>query len=225
MFTELDQFIDSHEACDNPFFASARRREWTRPQVGAFASDYLHLIRSFPKVLAELVPRVRDDESRMFLSDILLSELGAGKPDKIHSRLLLRVFDRLGLSAAAKKPARFPETLRLVEGMRVLYRDEDLPVSLGAQYGLERMANPMISNLYEGFKSFPELTADDNEYFEVHLVEEPRHFALMQQCVTEHLPEGGSPGQLREGVVRCLDLFADFWRRLHRELEAGGPRR
>lgn len=221
----VDEIVDTHSACENAFFKRLRGDALNQRQLGTFGSDYLYWISSFPGILAGLIATTSDARFQFFLTEILFSELGSGDPERMHFRLFARLLGKLGVTLAdTHSGPRFVETRALVEGMRQLYRDEDILHAMGAQYALERQAFPMIEKLYVGFKHYSELTRDDCEYFELHLVEEPEHLRCMQECMKRCIARPEDIERVKAGAVACLDLIAAFWRRMYEEvtaLEAG----
>ena len=220
-FSELDDLIDSHQACENNFFGRARERQWSYKQLLAFAPDYYYWVMSFPGILAELIGNVRDQDSQFFLTQILFSELGSGSKKRMHFKLLRDILQQLGLSESQiESGPNYQETKILVEGMRHLYRHQDILQAMGAQYALEKQAFPMIEKLYDGFKHYNKLTKEDFEYFELHLVEEPEHLECMQQCMVNYMNSLSDLSQIKTGAIECLSLIANFWRRQFKEVSA-----
>jgi len=213
-FHELDLGVDVHEACSNAFFRLGRDSTWSRGQIAVFAPDYLFWVRSFPSILAGLVANVRDEESRLFLTEILYSELGSGTPETMHFKLFQDFLLSLGVGEEDIKSApRYEETTSLVGGMRTLYSHRDVLIALGAQYALEKQAFPMIEQLYAGFKRCSAGGAPRFEYFDLHLVEEPKHLECMRRCVLRHLCTVEDKSRVAQGANECLDLIGGFWRR------------
>ncbi len=218
-FALLDRIIDGHEACDNEFFDLGRNIGWTREQLEKYSLDYRYWIRAFPGILAALIGRSPDPEFQFFMTQILHSELGSGDRTRMHFRLFERILRKLGLSdAEIESGPKFEETRWLVSGMFALYGDKDLLRAMGAQYALEKQAFPMIEKLYLGFKHYKELTRDDLEYFELHLVEEPEHLACMQECMARCVESPSDASRVEAGALACLDLIAAFWRRMYAEV-------
>lgn len=219
MFESLHKLIDSHEACDNPFFNLGRAWPWRVGQLRTFCPDYYAWIKSFPSILSGLIANTCDLDFQFFLTQILFSELGSGDVERMHFKLFERILRKLGLSdEEINAGARFRETHDLIEGMCQLYRHEDILRAMGAQYALERQAFPMIDKLYVGFKHYENLTRDDFEYFELHLVEEPEHLACMEECMQRCVGAPEEPARVEAGAKECLELIAAFWRRMYREL-------
>lgn len=220
-FRDVDGTVDAHEACENEFFATCRRRLWSEREIRAVMPNYFSWIRAFPGILGGLIGNTRDPDFQFFLTEILFSELGCGDPERMHFKLFERILRKLGLSEEEIHTGpRFAETRELVEGMRRLYLEEDILRAMGAQYALERQAFPMIEKLYVGFKHFDNLTREDFEYFELHLVEEPEHLRCMQECMARCMSSTEDAARVETGARECLDLIAAFWRRMYAEIVA-----
>jgi pyrroloquinoline quinone (PQQ) biosynthesis protein C len=218
-FGSLDEFILSHEACENDFFVYARRETWSLEQVASFGAEYYYFTKSFPQTLAILIQRAFDEDSRFSLTKILYSELGSGERDQMHFRLFRRTLVALGLSPSdIESGPRHTETRDLVDGLRRLYDDKELVRAFGAQYALERQADTMIRKMYEGFKKFTQLTRADFEFFELHLVEEPEHYECMRDCVERSVASQEDFKLVESGARECLSLFAAFWHRQYDEI-------
>jgi pyrroloquinoline quinone (PQQ) biosynthesis protein C len=223
----LDSLVDSHEACENGFFARSRMKGWSVDQLAAFGPEYQYFTASFPGILAGLISTVDDDDTRFFLTEILYSELGSGSPARSHHKLFRQLLVAIGLSGAQIDAGpRFEETTALVDGMRNLYKGSDVLKAMGAQYALERQAFPMIRNLYKGFAFDNGLVPGDLEFFGLHLVEEPKHLDCMRNCIGRYARTPEYLSRVRAGSIEFLELMAAFWRRLFAEvsaLEAVGP--
>ena len=119
--------------------------------------------------------------------------------------------------AIQDKP-QYKETRELVDELARIYAREDLPYALGAQFALETQADNMLIQLGTGFSVFErwnQLRLKKN-FFEVHREEEPEHFAAMRKCIEFY--EFQDEKMVRDGSMRCLELLANFWIRLEREL-------
>jgi len=210
---QLDFAIDHHAACDNVFFRWVELNKLSTLQLRSYAPDYFFFIRSFPAILSTLIANVRDDWSRFFLAQILFSELGSGNEERMHFKLFARLLSKLGMTEEEiNSGPKHEQTKRLVDGMLSLYSDPNPAKALGAQYALEKMALPMIEKLYRGFKHY-DLSIEDMDYFELHLVDEPEHLDCMRRCIAAYIGDSSSEEEVMTGACSLLNLFADFWKK------------
>jgi len=220
----LDRQIEGHPGYNNKFFQHCRRRRLTLSKLKELAPDYYHFIRTFPKCLAALVSAVTEEDSRFFLTGILFEEMGSGVPSGAHFKLFSRLMEGLGVASneLAAGP-HFDETSLLASGMMHLYTSEDLLVALGAQYALEKKAIVMIASMRDGFLGIREALGVSMEYFDVHMVAEPKHHQLMVECVNRYLVSDREVQRLMAGARQLLDLFEPFWNRFLEACNAVAP--
>lgn len=221
---ELLADLPDHPAVRNAFFERFKSAPLSHEQLIRFGSQYHRWVDAFPKILAGLVYNVDDDESRIQLTRILLSELGDGHPAMLHSRLLMNVFESVGVPRSDLVAYQaLPETQILISGLRSLYHDCPVAEALGAQLALEAMAYSMIEQLHVGFRHYRSMSDPDLEYFRVHLVVEGDHILWAKAAVGCRVHSVADSQEAQNGYRQCLELIGCFWRRLAREVKALEP--
>lgn len=213
-FKEVEERIKSHPAVNNDFFQRAKSQPWTQKELCSFASEYYAWVRLFPRMLATLIGQTTDYELLAYLSSILSSELGYGRPDYAHYHLLEDALKRVGvkrecLSSGPKEQF----TKKFLAELSGLYESKgsEYQIALGAQYALEVQADKMLRQLGDGFRDLLSCNVGDIAYFQVHLNDEPEHARAMRHAVESILLKGEEPQKIHDGISRCLNLIADFW--------------
>ena len=213
----LEDFLEgvpAHPAVSNSFLRKVGTTRLSHDELLRFGSQYFRWVEAFPKILAGLAYCVPDD-CRFEVVRTLYSELGEGDPSQMHSRLLLGVFEGLGVNreqliSVPEEPA----TNQLIEVLDRLYSRSSIPVALGAQLGVEAMATPMIEQLYSGFGKLYGLSADALTYFTLHLEVERDHIEWSKSAVLKWNRGPDDTERIRQGLFECLDGIAGFWSNL-----------
>jgi hypothetical protein len=197
--------VMAHGALRNPVLEGAASG-FTPAARSIVLSNYRVFTAAFPAILAGLIARMTRMELipiQFWLTQILYSELGSGRLPGAHPNL----FDELCRGAGASLDPTPTAGITLVSGLRHLYLDEDLIVSLGAQLALELQAGHMLAKLSKAFTG-PGGERDIPQFFLVHQQDEPEHERAMVACMEDI---DGDPALLRRGFEDCLEAFAIFW--------------
>jgi pyrroloquinoline-quinone synthase len=217
-FTDLEKELLQTGCVNNGLFNTFRLGDITLTDVQMFTDQYYLYIRTFPQILAGLSARVEDETVRRELAKTIVSELG-GEGGEIHFKLFERVVNQLGIDVAGVGEAEyFPETIALVEGIKQLFLEDNIAAALGGHYTIEFSGLPMISSLYEGFRTFADSTTESMEYFYLHLLVEREHVEWIHSAV-ERVAHPSARAEIRRGALRIAELLGDFWGALQRRLE------
>jgi pyrroloquinoline-quinone synthase len=212
--SDLKRFVLAHGAVNNLFLDRFERGELSDDEFREFAVQFFAFVRHFPRILATLLANTPDDEAADELATILVSELGDGNPKRRHEYLYHNFLRSIGIDP--REAARcdwLDSTTRYVDGLALLYGDDDYHVALGASYGLEHMAITMWDHLIPGIMAIkergPAFARMDTLYWTFHRDLEEHHEDSMSRAV-----EGLSDEAFRSlelGCARALDLLEGFW--------------
>jgi pyrroloquinoline-quinone synthase len=220
-FASLDERIAASTAWENDFYRWFRKGGMSRSELKIFADQYFYYIRTFPQILAGLSHRVDIESVRAQLAKTVVSELGDGDPDRIHFRMFENALAAVGVSVdPIDEVTHIPEASALVDGIRELFLNDSVHAALGAHYTIEQTGLPMISSLYEGFRTLEGSTIESMEYFYLHLLVEHEHVEWITAAVAPYLDESDARADIERGAMRMTTLLGNFWAGLARELVA-----
>lgn len=215
-FARLDDAIVSTGMNDNPLYERFRRGGISREQLERFSEQYFYYIRTFPQILAGLAARVEEEAVRVELAKTIVSELGNGEPGKIHFQLFENAIAPMGVKLAdIDDTPRIPVADALVDGIRDLFLRDSTFAAIGGHYTIELAGLPMISSMYEGFRTFPESTIESMEYFYLHLLVEHEHVEWITAAVSQHLDDPASIAEIERGALVIGNLLREFWNGLY----------
>lgn len=218
-FAHLDSEIAQTGAIENDFYSRFRQGGMSQAELKFFADQYYYYIRTFPQILAGLSSRVDLEPVRAELAKTIVSELGGGDPDKIHFKMFERAIAPLDVTVdPIDEVDHIPEAAGLVDGIRALFLHDSIPAAIGGHYTIEQTGLPMISSLYEGFRTYPQSTYESMEYFYLHLLVEHEHVAWITRAVEPYLGDPAGRAEVERGALTIAGLLAAFWQGLSREL-------
>jgi len=129
----LVQELTSHPVNTNPFFLAFREQRLTRGQLQEWLAQYHYFCKHFVKALEGLLYRTPVDEleMRVELAKTLHSELGNGRSDRAHIRLLERFAGAAGLhSMDLARTVPLPEVADYLELLGRLFVEADYLIAL-----------------------------------------------------------------------------------------------
>jgi pyrroloquinoline quinone (PQQ) biosynthesis protein C len=233
--SNLVNTIKNHRAVNNGFYDRWMTELFSIEEVGIFARNYWELNYRFPEALAALISNIDNIVARVEYTKTLFSETGNGCVNKSHSILfedfcsnLSKVMGNesyLKIDNLKNTTHLLPETLKLISEQKKLYSNNKYAIAAGAQLALEWQAYTMIMQLYEGARNYKHLWSDQNdfheacEFFHVHLGEAEKAHKIESIKVTEKvIEEGGSYEDVEYGFKKHLDLIADFWEAISKNM-------
>jgi hypothetical protein len=118
---EVEAFSHRAKSKFRPVFYDALRAGRVRREhLIRYATEYYHIVRCGPQIIAGALPHATDGGTRAVLEDFLSSELG-------HDRLLLRALEAVGTSKeAAEGSLPLPETFAVISALQVAADQEPL---------------------------------------------------------------------------------------------------
>lgn len=235
---ELTKSVVEHPALRNRFYDTWLSRSFNINELRIFARNYREWVISFPKNLSILFANLDDSVAQTEIASTLHSEMGYGKPEKAHWKLLDSYLNSLSLkmgydgeverSKLEKELELLPSTKKLIEGEREIYGNNDRRIAVGAQLALEWQAYHMLSKLHEGAQKhhsplWPGRVAFDKdaEYFLIHLIAEKDHERESLEAAAQYAKDNQDLRRIGSGYNQHLDLIANFWNGIYKEISGG----
>ncbi len=218
--------LENHPVNSNPFFLAFRDRVLSPMRLQAWLRQYHYFCKHFVKVLEGLLYRtpVEELEMRIELIKTLHSELGNGRSDQAHIRLLERFAEALDLTAAdldRTVPIREVETYLSV--LHRLFVDSDYLTALGSELAVEVTAGAEFRYFYPGLKRYGTFSARDLVFFELHLEIEDFHSAWLADAVRKTARSQADLDRVAAGARTTADAWQAFWQGMYREVFETAP--
>jgi pyrroloquinoline quinone (PQQ) biosynthesis protein C len=217
--------LEQHPVNSNVFFRAFKDQYVQRGQLESFLKQYRYFCKHFVKLLEGLLYKTPVDHvgMRIELVKTLHSELGSGRSERAHIRLLDRFANALGLSEVELDRTRpIAEVETYMQVLHRLFIESDYLVALGAELAVEKTAASEFKYLYPGLKKY-ECFHDDLEFFTLHLKEEECHGAWLIEAVENTAKTSSDLENVAAGARETADAWHGFWLGLHREIF--GPQR
>lgn len=218
--------LERHPVNSNVFFQAFRDQYLERRRLQSFLKQYRYFCKHFVKLLEGLLYKTPVDQvgMRIELVKTLHSELGSGRIERAHIRLLDRFARALGLTE--EELDRTQPIAEVEAYMRTLHRlfiESDYLVALGAELAVEKTAASEFKYLYPGIKKYLWFHEDDLEFFTLHLKEEECHGAWLIEAVQRTARTSSDFDRVAAGARETTEAWHGFWLGLHREIF--GPER
>jgi len=222
----LVQELTSHPVNTNPFFLAFREQRLTRGQLQEWLAQYHYFCKHFVKALEGLLYRTPVDEleMRVELAKTLHSELGNGRSDRAHIRLLERFAGAAGLhSMDLARTVPLPEVADYLELLGRLFVEADYLIALGAELAVEVTAAAEFQYFYPGLLRSGEFSAHDLVFFELHLEAEEDHGAWLADAVRKTARSQADFDQVTRGARATADAWEVFWKGIYRHVFHTAP--
>ena len=213
--------IERHPVNTNAFFQAFKDRRLSRGQLQAFLRQYHYFCKHFVKVLEGLLYKTPVDEleMRVELSKTLHSELGSGRSEQAHIRLLMRFAEAVGLSQAdLDRTTPIPEVAHYLAVLRRLFIESDYLAALGAEMAVEITAASEFRYFYPGLTKYGTFSAHDLAFFEMHLEAEACHSAWLTEAVRKTARTQADLEQVARSARTTADAWQQFWEGMYREV-------
>ena len=204
----------------HPFLNRIKDAWLNRRQLHYFAGQYGIYCRYFPRFLAAAAANIPDDATRMSLIENLWEEHGEGKLAKSHRILYNKFANALDYDdASLEAVTALPTTDICIQNMLDLCRDQHFLVGLGALGpGTEYFTNDEYKIIESGLKKYDFLTADDYEFWTVHISLDEHHYSDMIDAIRAWETDDDSREKIRSGAHKALALEYIFWEGLEDNL-------
>lgn len=213
--------IERHPVTANRFFHAFKEQYLRRDQLQAFVQQYQYFCKHFVKLLEGLLHNTPVDEleMRVELIKTLHSELGSGRIEQAHIRLLNRFAAAVGLSdQELARTVPIAEVERYMQVLQRLFSESDYLVALGAELAVEVTAAAEFRYLYPGLRKYLIFSEDDLEFFKLHVQEEECHSNWLIEAVRKTAWTRADQEKVATGARQTADAWHAFWQGLYREI-------
>ena len=227
------RFLDAlvHELKDHPvntnaFFQAFKDQYLSRRQLQLFLRQYHYFCKHFVKVLEGLLYKtpVGALEMRVELAKTLHSELGGGRAEQAHIRLLERFATAIGLGPdTLEKTVPNPEVAEYLAVLQRLFIESDYLTALGSEMAVEITAASEFRYFYPGLTKYQTFSAHDLVFFEMHLEAEECHSAWLTEAVEKTACTQADRERVAAGARTTADAWLAFWQGLYRDVFAKTP--
>jgi pyrroloquinoline quinone (PQQ) biosynthesis protein C len=207
----LEREIAAHPAVRHPFLGRFGSEKLTLEQIRAFGLQHYQLVKIFTTYMTHLFARL--PESSAALRAVFDDELGQHTVFRSHVHLYRNFLKAAGCSDEDwGRAAWLEETRAFIENHLCLTRDGDILLALGAIGPGHEFSIPlMFESLLKGLRRDTGLTANDLEYFSMHIVEDPGHAQSFNRLIASVARTAPEWARIREGALWSLELRAKFW--------------
>ncbi len=213
--------IERHPVNANAFFMAFRDRPLSPGRLRAFLLQYHYFCKHFVKVLEGLLYNtpVEELDMRVELSKTLHSELGGGRSEQAHIRLLARFAAAAGVSQTElDRAAPMPESAAYLATLQRLFVESDYLTALGAEMAVEITAGSEFRYFYPGLQKYGRFSAHDLVFFEMHLEAEDCHGAWLTEAVRKTARTTADLERVARGARTTADAWQAFWEGMYREV-------
>ncbi|MCB0641164.1 MAG: iron-containing redox enzyme family protein [Phaeodactylibacter sp.] len=215
---ELKEGID--KILHHPFVKRIEDGWLNKAQLQYFAKQYSVYCRYFPRFLAAAAANIPDDQTRLPIIENLWEEHGEGKLAKSHRILFNNFAYALGVTKEELNSVTPLATTEICcSNLLNLCQDEHFLVSLGALGpGTEFFTNDEYQIIENGLKKYDFLSADDIEFWTVHISLDEDHYSELVGAVEPWATTVEHRYMIRTGAKRAIDLELLFWEGLEDNL-------
>jgi pyrroloquinoline quinone (PQQ) biosynthesis protein C len=227
----LARKCSDHPALRNPFYPLWMEQELTADEVELVAVNFYARVRRTPIRIALAFLNMTDIAARAETVENLYDEMGHGNPAKVHSVILRDLLQTLlsrlrgrDVDLDAVQAPILPSTLRLIEESEKLFNSPYPQEVCGALLAQEWHAYPQLVYLYEGVRNYRkyfelEEFHENCEFFYLHIgATEKEHKVHSLSTAAKACKTAEDVEHIERGFTRYLDLLADSWAEIYREL-------
>jgi pyrroloquinoline quinone (PQQ) biosynthesis protein C len=226
MAQTAESFVDSligeltrHPVNSNPFFQTFLDQRLTQPQLQLWLLQYHYFCKHFVKLLEGLLYRtpVGELEMRVQLAKTLDSELGSGRSEQAHIRLLERFAGAVGLSAGdLRQGTPLPAVEEYLGVLHRLFTEEDYLTALGAELAVEVTAAAEFQYFHPGLLQYHRFSSDELVFFELHLTAEDDHAHWLADAVRKTATSQSDLERVAASARTTADAWGHFWEGMQR---------
>jgi pyrroloquinoline quinone (PQQ) biosynthesis protein C len=221
MAQTAESFVDSligeltrHPVNSNPFFQTFLDQRLTQLQLQRWMIQYHYFCKHFVKMLEGLLYRtpVEELDMRVQLAKTLDSELGSGRSEQAHIRLLERFATALDLSGTDLRGSTpLPAVEEYLGVLHRLFIEEDYLAALGAELAVEVTAAAEFRYFHPGLLQYHRFSSDDLVFFELHLTAEDDHAHWLADAVRKTTKSQSDLECVAASARTTADAWQRFW--------------
>ena len=205
----------------NHAFLNRIKDGWlNKSQLHYFVGQYGIYCRYFPRFLAAAAANIPDDQTRMAIVENLWEEHGEGVLAKSHRILYNNFAKAVGFTIEELEAVTPLATTEIcIENLLDMCRNQHFLVGLGAMGpGTEYFTNDEYRIIEGGMKSYKFLSAEDVEFWTVHISLDEHHYSDMIDSVRKWADTDENKELIRKGALKALALEHIFWEGLEDNL-------
>jgi len=221
----------SHAALRNPFYELWMAEELSADEVELVAKNFYARVSRTPIRIALAFLNMSDITARAETVENLYDEMGHGDAKKAHAVILREFLETLlgrirghAVDLDSFTAPTLPSTLRLIEESEKLFNSPHPQEVCGALLAQEWHAYPQLVYLYEGVRNYRhhfelEEFHENCEFFYLHIgATEKEHKIHSLSTAANACRSLEDVAHIERGFNRYLDLLAENWAELYREL-------
>jgi pyrroloquinoline quinone (PQQ) biosynthesis protein C len=230
---DLSALALTHRAVPHPYLQAIEngRLPDMRWALADFARQYYGYSRRFPCYLAAIIPRLENRNHRQALRDNMTEEAGSYTEDELreldklgvarewyagisHSALFARFAAALGVDLAAQRESDRVTSWR--EQFLAIMTQGTAAEAVGALgIGTENIVRAIYRPFIRALDRLGDLPPRDTVFFTLHVAVDDHHQATLQSIAADLAATANGRRQVREGMLKALNLRAAFWDWLH----------
>jgi pyrroloquinoline quinone (PQQ) biosynthesis protein C len=227
----LARGCSDHPAVRNEFYDLWMSKELTIEEVELVAANFFARVRRTPVRIALAFLNMTDVAARAETVENLYDEMGHGNPAKVHSVILREFLEtllgRLRGASVDLETIMFrvlPSTDRLIEESEKLFNSPHPQEVCGALLAPEWHAYPQLVCLYEGVRNYRQYFGleefhENCEFFYLHIgATEKEHKVHSLSTAAKACQTVEDVEHVERGFTKYLDLLAENWAEIYREL-------
>jgi pyrroloquinoline quinone (PQQ) biosynthesis protein C len=224
MSTPLSALVDElarHPVNTHGFFLAFRDQRLTPSQLQTWLRQYHYFCKHFVKVLEGLLYRTPVDEleMRVELSKTLYSELGDGRADQAHIRLLERFALAVGLGQTdLDRTIPITPVEEYLAVLLQVFTKEAYLVALGGELAVEVTAAAEFRYFYPGLLEYGQFSAQDLAFFAMHVEAEDDHSAWLTAAAKKTAKSDADFEQVARGARITADAWQCFWDGMYQDV-------
>ena len=204
---QIEAWVRSHPAVEHDFLNAYRLRGATPQAERILYSECYYFFKHLPFYIAGIVLKTRDEA---ILREVLLTVLDEVMDEPTHSGLYLDFMRRIGIDEAAIEAYQpLPSTIAMNDGVRRLYIDDPLLISLGALFADETMSSIMVSKLNQGLTASGR-DEETRHFWILHVNAEVGHSNSVYNAMGGLLSADQARDEFRSGSERFLAILENF---------------
>jgi pyrroloquinoline-quinone synthase len=201
----IDAAIEDLSLLKHPFYQAWTAGQLTKEDLRAYAKEYYHMERNFPRLVSRVHSNCADPETRRLLVENLADEeMGSEN----HRELWLRFAEGLGMTreeVVSSEPS--PKTRASFESLMALCSG-DVVDGLAALYAYESQLPRISESKIQGLKNFYGMTdAKALGFFTVHKTADVWHAQVERKAIEA---AGGNAARVKASAEAACEALRGF---------------